>query len=312
MKRLSSKDQFKSIFPFFVLAIILIIFGVLTRGKVFQGRNLTLILEQSIVLIIASLGVTFVMSMGALDFSQGSIMAVSTLAGVYAAKTSLLLAVIVMIAICTGLGFLNGVLVSRLKMSSFIVTICMMFIFRGLNIFLMVNTGAVPSPLYVSRLLNNYPFKITVMVVVLIALVILFEFTRFGSYCRAIGAGELCAIYSGVNVPRIKILAFTLAGCTAGIAAIILMVRTGVAAPQTAELMETNILTVLVLGGLPITGGYGSRIWSGLVGALTLTVLTNGLIILGTSAAVLQLAQGIIFLIAVVVSRETRANIIVK
>lgn len=312
MKTNFIKRNLRSIFPFFAFLIILAGFSLLTQGKILASDNLTLILEQSIVLVIASLGVTFVMSMGALDFSQGSLMAIASLAGVYLARTSLALALIVMVAICALLGFVNGVLVSKLKVSSFIVTICMMYIFRGLNIYLMTDTGAVPSPLYVSQTLNNYTFKFIVLIVIVAAAVLLFEYSRFGRYCKSIGAGELAAIYAGVPVPKIKILAFTIAGITCGIGAIVLLVRTGVAAPQTAELMETDILTVLVLGGLPITGGMDSKIWSGILGALTLTMLSNGLIIMGASAAVLQLCKGIIFIIAVLASRETRGNIIVK
>ncbi|MEA4854098.1 MAG: ABC transporter permease [Christensenella sp.] len=307
-----AKSNISRFVPFLAFILILIVFSILTQGKLIVPSNLSLILEQSFVLIILSIGVTFVMTLGCLDFSQGSLVAICTLAGVYAAKQSFLLAAVVMIGIGLLVGFLNGFMVAKLKMQSFIVTICMMVILRGLTIYLMTSTGAVAAPLDFSKTFDNLWFKIMVLTIVLVVSIYLFNFAKLGKQCRAVGAGELAAIYAGVNASRVKIFSFCIAGITCGLGAFLLMARTGVAAPATGQLLETDILTVLVLGGLPVTGGMNSKIWCGVIGALTLNVLSNGLVILGANAAVLQLAKGLIFLVAVAAVREKQGNLVIK
>lgn len=309
---MKTKRSLSKFIPFLGFIAILLVFTILTGGTLLSPSNLSLVLEQSVSLLIASMGVTFVMSMGSLDFSQGSLIAICSIAGVYVAQINFFLTAVTMVAIGLGIGFLNGFMVSKLKMQSFIVTICMMFILRGLTIYLMIPTGAVGAPLEFSAMLDKVEYKVIVLVVVFAIGIYLFEFSKFGKQCKAIGTGELAAIYAGVKTQRIKILAFTLAGATCGLAAFMLMIRTGVAAPATGTLVETDILTVLVLGGLPITGGMHSKIWSGIIGTFMLMFLSNGLVILGADAAALQMAKGIIFLIAVVASREKEGNLVVK
>lgn len=313
MKKLEMKklDLYNAV-PLAGLVGVIIVFAILTNGKLISVTNMKTIFDQSLVLCVAGLGVTFVMTTGGLDFSQGSMLAVCCIVGVYAAKVSFVLAALACIALGGLIGLINGLFVTKLKIQSFIVTICMMCILRGVNIYSMVDTGAVGAPLTFSRTLDTIWIKILVLAVVIAIAVWLFNLTRFGRNCRAVGSGELAAIYSGVPVGRIRILVFTIAGLFCGIAAYMMIIRTGTATPQTGNLMETDILTALVLGGFPITGGSKSRIWCCLVGAFMLSILSNGLTILGANSTTLQLVKGLIFLAAVAVSLDRKSAVVVK
>ncbi|MDD5017218.1 MAG: ABC transporter permease [Eubacteriales bacterium] len=307
-----NKINFSVFLPLIALVAITGIFAVLTKGKIITTSNLSTIFDQSLVLFAASVGVTFVMATGSLDFSQGSMLAICCLAGVYTARVSFLLAAVVMVALGGLIGLINGVIVAKFKVKSFIVTICMMCILRGLNIFLMTSTGSVGAPLGLSIMLDNMWFKVVVFVVVMLIATWLFHFRIFGRNCRAMGAGELAAIYSGVNASKTRVLAFVMAGLMCGVASFMMIVRTGMAAPATGKLMETDILASLVLGGLPITGGAKSKVWCGIVGALLLSMLSNGLTIMGAGTHILQLVKGIIFLMAVSLSIEKKSSVVIK
>jgi ribose transport system permease protein len=305
-----NKNNVQTLIPFIGLIVIIIAFALLTSGQILTISNIKLIFEQSLLLIIACVGVTFVMSMGSLDFSQGSLLAVCCLIAAVVAQESIILAVICALLVGTAIGIINGTLLAKFKIPSFIVTICTLFIFRGVTVFF-TSSGAKQSP-FEMDLLDNISLKIIVLVIILIVGFYLFNFTKFGKECRAIGSGETAAAYSGVNVKKVKIIAFAFAGLLGGVVSFLALIRTGVAAPTTGLLFETDVLTALVLGGMSITGGANSRIRSGIIGSLILAFLGNGLVLMGMEASVLQMLKGVIFLLAVVVSLDRKSMAVIK
>jgi len=300
----------RDLIPFAGLILIIIVFSIITYGKILSIRNIKLIIDQSLILIIACAGVSFVMSIGSLDFSQGSLLAISSLAAAVVSKQNVILSFFVALSVGTAIGLLNGVLLAKVKIPSFIVTICTLFIFRGFTIYF-TRSGAYPVALEMNAL-DNILIKIPITMFILAITYYLFTFTTLGRQCRAIGAGETSAVFSGVHVKKVKIIAFAIAGFLGGICSILSMIRTGVAAPTTGLLFETDVLTALVLGGMPITGGAKSKIRSGIIGGLILAFLGNGLVLMGVEASVLQLVKGIIFLTAVYVSLDREGIVVIK
>ena len=305
-----NKKMLQSAVPYLGLVIVIVLFTILTQGKSMDGSNWKLIIEQALTLLICSAGVMFVMTMGSLDFSQGSIVGLACYAAAVVSSFSIPLAIVAAVGVGAGIGLLNGVMHAKFKIQSFIVTMCTMFIFRGLVVFFTSNFPAeTPYAIYDY---DNLVGKFIVVVAIVAAGFIVFRFTKLGRQVRAIGSGEIAAAYSGVNVDRTKILAFVIAGALAGIAAFFALVRTGSATAQTGNLMETNVMIALVLGGLSVSGGARSNYMAVIIGAMMLTCLTNGLVLIGADPITQQLIKGIIFLLCIIITTDRKRGLISK
>lgn len=303
-------NMLKSSIPYLGLLFVVALFALLTGGNTLQLNNLRLIAEQSLTILISASGVIFVMAMGSLDFSQGSLLAISCYVAAWLSNISFVLAAAGAVAVGAAIGSLNGFLNARLKVQSFIATICTMFIFRGLAAFLTTNTAPkIPFSIYS---LDRFSGKITVVAVLLIAGFVVFRCTKFGRYVRMIGAGEVAAEYSGVRVPRVKIAAYTVAGAMAGVAGVFSLIRTGSVTATTGNLLETDVMIALVLGGLSVAGGAKSRFSAVLIGSILLAFLGNGLVQIGAEPIIQQLVKGIVFLITIIVTTDRKAATVNK
>ena len=303
------KKNIKTTIPFLGLLIIVIGFQIITNGKILTIYNLKTILEQSTQLIIACIGVTFVMSMGCIDFSQGSVLAICSIIGAIMSSIDPILGFISAIGLGLAIGIINGIFVSK-KIPSFIVTISTMFIFRGLTSYL-TRGGCQMLPMKMAVLDNVY-FKLLFLGIVVFLGFYFFEYTTLGKKCKAIGTAERVAIFSGVNVKKIKIISFAIAGSLAGLCGMLSLIRSRIASPFTGNLFEIEIFMALVFGGMPINGGMRSKMRSGILGSLMLAFLANGLVIMGVSAHMLQLIKGFVFLGAVYITMERRGLVIIK
>lgn len=299
-------EKIQKYVPLIAFVVVVVLFAALTQGRILAIKNLKMIAEQSILLVVGGIGVIFVMSMGGVDFSQGSIMGITCVVGTFLAHTSIPLALVSMLVLGGLIGSLNGVLSAKGKIQSFVVTICTQFVFRGLTAFSTRKKALqVPVGMYS---LDDLTFKIIIVVVLLIGGYFLYTYTPFGRQVRAIGAGEIGAKYSGINVDKIKILAFGFAGLMAGMAGFMNMIRVGTASANTGSLFETNLMIALVLGGMPITGGAKSRYVAIIIGGVLMAFLTNGLAMLGVDLTLQQFIRGIVFLGTVMITVE-RGNV---
>ncbi|MDC7227807.1 MAG: ABC transporter permease [Spirochaetales bacterium] len=307
----SQKMQvFQRLLPYIGIVVVVLLFGILTDFRSLTFRNIRLIIEQSCVLFICATGVFFIMTMGGLDFSQGSIIGVASIAVAYFAQYNFLLAVISGMFVGLFIGAINGILHVKFKIGSFIVTICTMFIFRGVCAFL---TTAKPmsAPIFMYSF-NKWYYLISAAVLVLVLGAFFFSMTSFGRKLKAIGAGETAARFSGVKVAKIKFLVFMLAGILTGFAATINTIRVGSITASSGTLLETNIMISLVLGGMPVSGGAKNRFSSVLVGVLLFAILNNGLVMLQINPNVQQLIRGLVFLVIVVANTDRDAVLIIK
>lgn len=308
LKKLSKMTMIRSLLPIAGLIIIFLMFNALTNFRMMN--NLPLVLSQVYVTMISATGVFFIMTMGGLDFSQGSILGIASIVVCMVSKTSIPLAIVAGIAVGAAIGAINGYFYVYRKIKSFIVTICTMFLFRGFIKYLTTNAPVAGSAMLIN--FDSTELKLVCTLVVLIIGFILFRFTKFGTYLKAIGAGEKAAMFSGIRTDRMKFLIYTLAGAITGFAAFINVIKVGSVTSSGGNQLETQILIALVLGGMPISGGAKVRFENIIVGSLLYIVLNSGLTMMGFTTQMMQLIQGVVFLIFVAVFADRQSLQVIK
>ena len=308
LKKISKLSMIRALRPIAGLIIIFLLFNVLTNFRMM--KNLPLVLSQVYVTMIAATGVFFIMTMGGLDFSQGSILGIASIVVCMISKTSIPLAIVGGIVAGAVIGAINGYFYVYRKIKSFIVTICTMFLFRGFIKYLTTNAPVAGS----AKLINfdSTGLKIACTVLILAIGFVLFRFTKFGTYLKAIGAGEKAAMFSGIRTDRMKFWIYVLAGAITGFAAFINVIKVGSVTSSGGNQLETQILIALVLGGMPISGGAKVRFENIIVGSLLYIVLNSGLTMMGFTTQLMQLIQGVVFLVFVAVFADRQSLQVIK
>lgn len=302
--------RFGALLPLMGFVGIVALFTILTGGKILQPKNLGLMLSQVFVLMIASTGVFFIMTVGGLDFSQGSILGLASIIFCWVSKSNIILAVVAAVAAGAVMGAFNGFFHVKFKIASFIVTMCSQYFFRGLCKYV-TTQGPVPASIQVLALDLTW-FKSVLTLIVLLIAFLLYRFTRLGYDLRAIGAGETASRFSGCRPDLTKFLVYVAAGAITGFASFINVVRVGAITGTAGRQLETQILIALVLGGMPINGGARARFSNIIIGTLTYCVLEKSLPMVFPVSATQQLVKGIIFLIVVALTIDHEGLKVIK
>lgn len=289
---------------YIVLLFLLILFTILSENFL-VSHNLLNVARQVSMMGIAAVGFSFVLLLGGIDLSIGSVITLVNIVAAYLMVNSGMhpvIAVTVALALSAAIGFSNGWIIANLKMPSIIVTLAMMIIIEGvaylicegLPIYGFVKSFAVIGQGYVGPI----PIPVIIMVVVMAIGGFILKKTFFGRYFYAVGGNEEAAKLSGINVNRVKYLVYTLSGFFAGVAGIVILSRTNSGQVLSGKGFEFDVLTACVLGGVSVTGGVG-KISNVLAGVLILGVLSNGLVLLDISQFVQMVIKGSVLLIAV-------------
>ena len=308
LKKQSRMSLIRAALPIVGLIVVFLVFNILTHGGLWASRNL--VLNQVYVTMISATGVFFIMTMGGLDFSQGSILGIASIVVCLLSGVNMFLAVLGGIVAGAAIGAINGYFYVNRKIKSFIVTICTMFLFRGFIKYMASN-----SPVAASMRVYDFdttPIKLGLTLAVLIIGFVVFRYTKFGVYLKAIGAGEKAAKFAGIRTDRMKFYIYVLAGAITGLAAFVNIAKNGSATANVGNQLETQILIALVLGGMPISGGAKVRFENVIVGALLYTVLNNGLTMMGLTTQAMQLVQGVVFLIFVAIFADRESLSVIK
>ena len=308
LAKASRMNMLRSVLPIVGLVGIFLLFNILTGGGMVKSKNL--LLSQVYVTVISAMGVFFIMTMGGLDFSQGSIMGMASIAVCMLSKYNIVLAILGGILTGAVIGAFNGFFYVNRKIKSFIVTICSMFLFRGVIKYL-ASDAPVAASMKVYDF-DNMPFKLTLTLIVLVIGFVIFRFTKFGMYLKAIGAGEKAAMFAGIRTDRMKFLIYVLSGAITGLAAFLNVAKNGSATANAGNQLETQILIALVLGGMPISGGAKVRFSNIVVGSMLYVVLQNGLQMMGMSVQIQQLIQGVVFLVFVAIFADRQSLKVIK
>jgi len=283
--------------------------------------NFTNILTQISINTVISVGMTFVILLGGIDLSVGSVLALSTIvAGLTITNKALpvgaaiLLAVVASAVVGALCGLFNGFVSTRWKIHSFVVTLGMLNIARGAALQISDSRTIFSFPAVFNRFGTETVFGIPIIFIMALALVILGSFvlnkTVFGRMLYAIGNNEEAVRLSGHNTSVYKITAFTLCGASVGVAGIMYMLRLNMASPILGVGFELNAIAAVVIGGTSMMGGKGSLIGT-FLGASIIGVLNNGLLLLGMGDFARQIVTGLIIVAAVVIDTY-RAKLLVR
>jgi len=283
----------------------LIMFFALLTPAFLTFDNFIVILRQISIIGICAFGETFVVIAGGIDLSVGSTVALS---GVIAASLAKFLNVPVPIAFLAGIvagsvcGLLNGILTTKMKIPSIIVTLGTLTIIRGVAFITVGGNTVFGMPLTYRILGRNYigfiPIPVLILIIAFAVFFVILNSLSFGRYVYAIGSNEEAAVISGVAVNKIKTAVFVLCGLMAGIGGAILSSRLDSGQAATAQGLELDVLTAVVLGGVSISGGKG-RLESVFVGVLIIGILANGMILLNIQHFYQLVIKGVVLLLAV-------------
>ncbi len=301
--------KIKSFAPLIGFFLVVVIFSILTRGALLSKISIQSLLNQIIVIALVSLGAVFVFGSGNFDLSIGGCVTLSAVVAGYAAVATgnLFIAFIAALGISVLLGLLKGVFAAYVDVPLFIVTIVMGSMISALVLVIMGDDVTIYLSEAVKEIYSfSYEQLSIINIIVLgfyfILSVILFNYTRIGIEIKILGGNFITARQSGMNIPKIKIIAFLISAIGTGLAAFILLIRTRTVGTTTASSLGMDILVALVLGGMPLTGGPHSRISAGFVGAATIAVLNTGLTMMGFGLAAIQITRAIIFLAIVYIA----------
>lgn len=303
------KIQISKFTVYIVLVVVFIFFSIILRNKGFltTGNLLNILRQTAMVSVMAVAGV-FVLGAGQIDLTVGSTAAMSAMlaALVLQSTNNIVFAVIAGVGFGVGVGAVNGLLVTRLALPSFLATLGMMQVVRGAAMWI-TNTAAVPIT---NTRFNNifgtgYVGPVSVLILWTIAFYvvgyIVFNKTPFGRYTLATGGNEMAAGYSGIKVKRIKMYIFMISGALSAFAGIMYAGRMQSGRYSFGDGDEMSVIAAVVLGGAAMSGGTGSVIGA-LAGSLLMGIISNALVLAGLSSAQQKLINGAIIIFAVALS----------
>jgi ribose transport system permease protein len=286
------------------LAVICVIFTVLSP-VFFSAQNLVNILQQVSMMCICAVGMTFIMLTGGIDLSIGAILgfASTTMAWLMVnLHMPMVLAVLVAVAACIGIGIGNGLLITKLKLVPFIVTLGVSSMVRGVIYTWMGGKSIYGFPTEFANIAGNiggvFPFPIIMMAAVVLVGFYVLRYTKTGRYIYAIGGNENTSHYSGINVGWYKTLVYAVGGLCASVAAMIMVARMNAAVPSAGENYELNSIAAVVIGGTSMSGGEGGLLGT-FIGVLIMGVVNNGMNLLNVAQGAQSIVLGAIIVVAV-------------
>ncbi|MBD28043.1 MAG: cyclic nucleotide-binding protein [Verrucomicrobiaceae bacterium] len=303
------------LFVFFILLGLIFIFVPDNIDNFLSMQNLKTILKQTVIVGIGALAMTMIIVSGGIDLSAGSVVALTAVFCAHAVNwlegDVMFLGIIpipVLLSILVGalIGFANGTISARLNIAPFIVTLGMMLIARGLaEGFADQSVVRTPDNFLKTLMMRepNYEWLIFapgvwVNFILFLLTMLIMRASVFGRYIYALGANEDAAKYSGINIVNYKIMIFTLGGAMFGLAGVMSYAEIGDGDPTTAVALELDIIAAVVIGGASLSGGRGSALGS-TIGALIITLLYNGCVMLRVDDWVQKVLIGGIIVAAV-------------
>lgn len=298
--------------PLIGLVLVCILFGALRFETFATFDNFAIIFQQTAVIGIAALGMTLVIICGGIDLSVGSIIALGTvvIALLIQRGWSPLAAALAGIAACSACGAFSGLLITRLRLMPFVVTLGMMGALRGAAKGLAGEQPIYPDETWLSSFMRlggrgSIPSGVWLMLGFAILVAVVLRHTRFGRHVFAVGSSELTARLCGVPVERVKFLVYTLGAAFAGLAAVLQFGYLTGGDPTTAVGLELNVIAAVVIGGASLSGGQGG-VTGTLVGAVIMSVVANGCTKLGLANWVQEIVTGGIIVAAVLLDSIRR------
>jgi ribose transport system permease protein len=285
--------------------IVLFIAFAVANENFLNPANLFTIARQVSMFGIAAVGMTFVILIGGIDLSTGSIITLVNVVCAYLMvkmNFSIPAAIVTSLILATAIGALNGCMVAKIKMPAIIATFASQIIFEGAAYLL---SGGTPIYGFDQRFkvigqgyIGPVPVPVIIMAVCFILGAFILNKTYFGRYFYAVGGNEEASKLSGIKVGFVKFLIYSLSGLFAGLAGIVMLSRTNSAQATAGKGFEFDVITCVVLGGVSVSGGYG-KISNVVAGTLIIGVLTNGMVLMDVGTYMQMVVKGIVLALAV-------------
>ncbi|GGK88165.1 ABC transporter permease [Streptomyces flaveus] len=298
-----------------VALLLACVFFSFSTDQFLTGGNFSLIVQQVMVVGTLAIGQTLIILTAGIDLSCGAVMAFGSIViAKMAAEGSLppLAAIALGLVVCGGFGLLNGALVQKIPLPPFIVTLGMLNVAFALTHIYSEEQTVTNLPGSLTALGQTFPLgktDITYGSLVTIALFLLLAYalssTGWGRHVYALGNSPEAARLNGIRTSRLTIGVYTAAGVLYGIAALLLISRTGVGDPQAGQTDNLDSITAVVLGGTSLFGGRGSVLGT-FIGVLIVGVFRNGLQLMGVASIYQTLITGVLVILAVTVDQLSR------
>lgn len=292
-----------------VIFILLVLIAVFTgiNPVFFSGSNLINLSKQVAIMGILFVGMTLVLLTGGIELSMGAVVSLLCVTvSMFVVKLGIPapLAMVMGVLIAILIGFINGVVIAKIKVPPLIMTLGMQIFLSGLTYTLCGGLPVYGLPASLKWIAQTYVFQViplsaVIMVIAILIGAFLLTKTYLGRYLYAIGSNEGAAALSGVNTDKIRILAYTLCGAFVGVAGIVMLARVGSGQPSGGEGYEMDVLTACVLGGVSLNGGKG-KIGFAFIGILIIGVLSNGMSIAGMGDFAQRMVKGLVLIFAVI------------
>ena len=297
-----------------IVMIALFVFLAIATPYFLKVENIQNLLLQSIFVMLVGFGMTFVLTIGGIDLSVGSILGYSgAVTGmIIAAGGSVFLGILAGLLTGAAFGLVNGLLITQLRIAPFLVTFAMSSVVRDILLLSTTNGAvsgfAVPEFTYLAQgYLFGLPIPVIITIIVFVILLFLFKFTSFGRNVTAIGSNREVAFLSGVSCNKITVGVYMLSGLLAALSGILLAARLTAVQSEMGGGYEMDAIAAAVIGGTSMAGGKGSIIGA-IIGAVILGTISNGLDLLSVNQFYRQIIVGAIIVVAVSLERFTSAR----
>lgn len=276
--------------------------------KFLNAENFITVLRQICINLLLAYGMTFVLIIGGIDLTVGSVVAMSGVLTVMLLDGNVPFALALLLGVLLGtvIGTINGATIAFTGMPPFIVTLSIQLIVRGLS-YIISNGRSVsisdPASNEMFKTIGNgylfnIPVPIYIVFVITLIVSVLLYWTKFGRRMYAVGGNEVAANYTGISIRKVKIIVYAISGTLAAVAGIVLASRMYSGQPTAGQNYESDAIAAAVLGGTSFSGGVGT-IGGTVIGALVIGVLSNGLNLLQVDYYWQQVVKGLVILFAV-------------
>ncbi len=295
---------------FILIFIVWVVILALSTTTFLKPQNIFTVLRQAAIVSIVGIGEMLVMLLGGMDVSLAAVLGFSGIVSVSLMveyNVPPLLAGLAAIVVGGLIGFINGILVTKVRINGVIATLGMMNVLNGLALaYTQGKTIVGPQLDSIAYLARGYvgpiPFPVILMFLFIFIFFLVLNRTVYGANIYAIGNNEKASWLAGINVDRLKILTFTAAGLLAGFAGLVQASRQGSATSSMGNEFLFPILTAVILGGVSLSGGKG-KIQNTLIAAVFLVTITNGMVLLGISLYIQGIISGLILILALSLDR---------
>ena len=307
---------------FIALCSLIVIFS-FSAHNFFSLSNLTNILDLSAILLLTSTAMTFVLMLGSIDLSVEGIAGLTGIVGALMVKNFSnsndygLLSIIICILIGAIFGLLNGIVFTKLKIPSFMTTLGLGAVATGVGILVtrgypVIITDQSIRGLALTKLLGGViPLLFVIAITINLLIWFVSERTILGRHVIAIGGDEDIVKDLGVKIDLVKIIVFAISGAMFGLAGMLLVAKLGAGDIKNSIGLLFDAVAASLIGGIAITGGIG-KIPHAAIGAITLTILRNGMVLLGISPYIQQSVVGTIIILTVAVTIERKKIGVIK